>query len=89
VAVKTTSAGIATPLSNLFVGNRFRLNTSDILTSQSYSVIKGNHFMSAGAGATNKVVSTVTLGAATGNNHVVLNYFTNGNADIDPDHGNK
>lgn len=86
-AITCTSTSIAVPLRNRIQNSRFLLNTNDITSSLSYSVISGNHFLTAGAGSTNKVISTTFNSTQGGNNHVTLNYFSNGNADIDPSHG--
>lgn len=82
-----TSTSIAVPLRNRIINSRFYANTNDLASSQSYSVISGNQFMSAGSGATNKVVSTTYNAVAGGNNHVTLNFFSNTEAQIAPGNG--
>lgn len=76
-AIKGISTGIAVPLGWQIVGNRFQQNLNDVKMSLSYGMVSENHFMTAGAGATNKVVSTTFVAAQGGNNHVTQNVFTN------------
>ena len=69
------------------VNNTFRLNTNDVKMSLNYSRIRENRFMTAGSGATNKVISTTFISAQGGNNHILLNQFTNTEAQIAPGSG--
>lgn len=68
-------------------GNRFQQNTNDIKMSLSYSRIQNNGFMTAGSGSTNKVISTTFISTQGGNNHILLNQFTNTEAGIAPGSG--
>jgi hypothetical protein len=86
-AITCTSTAIAVPLRNRIQNSRFLLNTNDIATSLSYSVIANNQFMTAGSGATNKVISTTFNSTQGGNNHITLNQFTNTEAQIAPASG--
>lgn len=76
----TTAADV--PLSWNIQGNRFQQNTNDIKMSLNYAQIQWNNFLTAGAGATNKVVQTNFLSAQGNNNHVCHNVFTNAAAAI-------
>jgi len=69
------------------VNNTFRLNTNDVKMSLNYSRIRKNRFMTAGSGATNKVISTTFISTQGGNNHILLNQFTNTEAQIAPGSG--
>jgi hypothetical protein len=86
-AILCSSTSIAVPLRNLIEDCLFIGNTNDIKSSLSYGVIRGNHFLTAGAGATNKVISTVANSGQGGNNHVVGNYFSNSEVEIAPGSG--
>lgn len=86
-AITCTSTSIAVPLRNTIRDNQFLLNTNDITSSQSYAVISGNQFMTAGSGSTNKVISTTFNAVQGGNNHITLNYFSNTEAQIAPTSG--
>ena len=55
--------------------------------SLSYGLIRENHFMTAGSGAVNKVVSTVALSGQGNNNHVALNFFHNSAATVQISNG--
>jgi len=81
------STSIAVPLRNRIQDSIFLLNTNDIATSLSYSIIQRNQFLTAGSGATNKVVSTTYNAAQGGNNHITLNVFSNTEAQIAPGSG--
>lgn len=91
-AIKGLNTAAAIPLSwqigakGIF-GNRFQQNVNDITMSLSYGAIENNKFMTAGAGATNKVISTTFVSVQGGNNHVLLNQFTNSEAEIAPGSG--
>lgn len=85
--ILNSSTAIAVPLRNKISNNRFYNNTNDIASSLSYSVISGNWFMTAGSGATNKVISTTYVSAQGGNNQVTLNFFNNSEAQIAPGSG--
>lgn len=67
--------------------NRFQQNTNDIKMSLSYGAIENNKFMTAGSGSTNKVISTTFISTQGGNNHILLNQFTNTEAQIAPTSG--
>lgn len=86
-AITCSSTAIAVPLRNTIRGNTFGGNVSDVCTSLSKSVIEGNRFMTAGSGATNKVVSTTFNSAQGGDNFVIGNYFNNTEAQIAPGSG--
>lgn len=72
-------AGIADPLMNAYLNNYFLQNTNDIIIGCSYGRIQGNSFK-------NTTTKKVSLTAG-GHEVVTLNFFDNGNADIDPAHG--
>lgn len=82
-----SSTSIAVPLRNVIRNSRFYLNTNDLASSQNYAIIERNHFMTAGSGATNKVISTTYNAVQGGNNHVFLNQFSNTEAQIAPGSG--
>lgn len=86
IGYAVNSGGIATPYGWVIRNNKFMQNTNDIKMSHSYAVIRENQFMTAGSGSTNKVIST---NAATGggNNQVLLNQFSNTEAQIAPGSG--
>ena len=86
-AITCTSTAIAVPLRNRILNNVFLLNTNDITSSQSYGIIAGNQFMTAGSGGTNKVISTTFNATQGGNNHITLNVFSNTEAQIAPGSG--
>lgn len=86
-AIKGISTGIAVPLGWQIKNSVFNQNTSDIGMSLSYSLIEGNRFMTAGSGATNKVISTTYVSTQGGNNTIVLNVFQNTEAQIAPGSG--
>jgi len=86
-AITCSSTAIAVPLRNRISNSRFYLNTNDIASSQSYGIISGNQFMTAGSGGTNKVISTTYNAVQGGNNHITLNWFTNTEAQIAPASG--
>lgn len=67
--------------------NNFRLNTNDVKMSLNYSRILRNRFMTAGSGATNKVISTTFISTQGGNNFVIDNQFNNTEAQIAPGSG--
>lgn len=81
------STSNAVPLSWKIQNNKFQQNTNDIKMSLSYAQILGNRFLTAGAGATNKVISTTFLSTQGGNNQVLLNFFNNTEAQIAPGTG--
>lgn len=86
-AITCSGTGIAVPLRNTIRRNKFLLNTNDIATSLSYSLIEKNRFFTAGSGATNKVVSTTYNSVQGGDNLVLLNVFNNTEAEIAPGNG--
>lgn len=81
-AIKGISTGIAVPTGWVIEDNEFRENLNDIKMSLTYSTITRNKHHTAGAGATNKIVSTVAISAQGGYNLVVLNHFNNAVAAI-------
>lgn len=85
--ITCSSTAIAVPLRNRIQNSRFMLNTNDIASSQSYGIISGNQFMTAGSGATNKVISTTYNAVQGGYNHITLNVFSNTEAQIAPGSG--
>jgi hypothetical protein len=72
-------AGIADPLENRYLRNYFHQNTNDIVIGCSYGLIQGNRFK-------NTTTQKVDLTAG-GHEVVVLNFFDDNAADIDPAHG--
>lgn len=86
-AIKCLSTSKAVPLAWEILDNWFAQNTNDIVSSLSYSYILRNQFMTAGAGAVNKVISTTFNAVQGGNNHVCLNQFSNAEAEIAPGSG--
>jgi len=72
-------AGIATPLTHQYLRNFFNQNTNDIVIGCSYGIIQGNRFK-------NTTTQKVDLTAG-GHEIVVLNFFDDNAADIDPAHG--
>lgn len=65
----------------------FWQNTNDIKMSLNYSLLQNNQHMTAGSGATNKVVSTVAVSGQGQNNKVVLNFFHNSAATVQISNG--
>ncbi len=86
-AILGLSTGNRVPSNNLYEFNRFSQNTNDIKMSLNYATIQKNDFLTAGSGATNKVISTTFLSAQGGNNHILLNQFSNTEAEIAPGSG--
>lgn len=86
-AILSISTAAAVPLDWAIRHNKFFQNTNDVKMSLSYSLIRRNSFMTAGSGATNKVISTTFLATQGGNNHILLNQFTNTEAQIAPGSG--
>lgn len=86
-AIKCLGTSTAIPLAWNIERNWFAQNTNDIAMSLSYSTIISNQFMTAGSGATNKVVSTTYVSTQGGNNHIFLNSFSNSEAEIAPGNG--
>lgn len=86
-AIKGLNTAAAIPLSWLIENCRFQQNTNDITMSLSYGIIQRNHFMTAGSGVTNKVISTTFVSVQGGNTHVFLNMFSNTEAQIAPANG--
>jgi hypothetical protein len=82
-----TSTAIAIPLRWTIRDNAFEGNTNDIAMSLSKSVIKDNTFLTAGSGATNKVISTTYVSTQGGNNTVAGNVFNNTEVQIAPGNG--
>jgi len=80
VAIKgIAGAGIADPLRHQYLNNYFLQNTNDIVIGCSYGVIQGNRFK-------NTTTQKVDLTAG-GHESVLLNFFDDAHADIDPAHG--
>lgn len=86
-AILSLGTAAAVPLSWLIEDSRFQQNTNDVKMSLSYAIIQRNKFMTAGSGATNKVISTTFIGTQGGNNHILLNQFTNTEAQLAPASG--
>lgn len=86
-AILSLNTGAAVPLGWIIQHSRFSQNTNDVKMSLSYAQILWNRFMTAGSGATNKVISTTFISAQGGNNHILLNQFTNTEAQIAPGSG--
>lgn len=76
-AILSLNTAAAVPLSWLIESSRFQQNTNDIKMSLSYAIIRKNRFLTAGSGATNKVISTTFIAAQGGNNLVTLNHYNN------------
>ena len=77
-ALLSISTANSVPLLWFIKNNKFQTNLNDIKMSLSYATIHKNRFMTAGAGATNKVIHTTFIAAQGGNNHVAIhNVFTN------------
>jgi hypothetical protein len=85
--VKGISTGIAVPLGWIIQDCKFMSNLNDVKMSLSFGIVQRNKFMTAGSGATNKVVSTTAVAVQGGNNHVLLNQFTNTEVQIAPGSG--
>jgi hypothetical protein len=66
---------------------RFQGNLNDIKMSLNFSNIEYNRFYTAGAGATNKVISDTFIAAQGGGNLITLNQFNNTEAQIAPGSG--
>lgn len=86
-AILALGTGVRVPAGNQYINNRFALNTNDIKMSLLTSLIQWNKFMTAGSGATNKVVSTTFIAAQGGNNFIIDNQFNNTEAEIAPGSG--
>lgn len=86
-AILALGTGTRVPQNNIYEDNIFNQNTNDIKMSLNYSVIRRNSFMTAGSGATNKVISDTFISAQGGNNHILLNQFSNTEAEIAPGSG--
>lgn len=76
-ACLSLNTAAAVPLGWAIESNRFQQNTNDIKMSLSYAIIRKNRFLTAGSGATNKVISTTFIAAQGGNNLVTLNHYNN------------
>jgi hypothetical protein len=81
-----SSTSIAVPTRNQILNNEFYGNDDDIETSLIWSTIQGNRFHTAGDG-THTVINSASNAGQGSNNIIDLNWFNNGNADIDPAHG--
>jgi hypothetical protein len=86
-AVLSLNTAAAVPLDWNINNNKFFQNTNDIKMSLSYASIVSNQFLTAGSGATNKVISTTFISTQGGNNKLVLNFFNNTEAQIAPGSG--
>lgn len=86
-AILSLSTANAVPLSWHIHHNVFRQNTNDVKMSLSRALIQWNSFMTAGSGATNKVVSTTFISTQGGNNFIIDNQFNNTEAQIAPGSG--
>lgn len=73
--LKGTSTSVRVPYSWIIQNNEFFGNTNDIAMSLNDSTIEANKFHTAGAGATNKVISTTFVSAQGARNKVILNFF--------------
>ena len=74
-AILGLSTSNAVPSYWEIMNNHFGQNTNDIKMSLAYAAILYNHFHTPGAGATNKVISTIALSGQGSNNVVGSNYF--------------
>lgn len=86
-AILALGTGVRIPQNNVYEDNIFNQNTNDIKMSLSYGVIQRNNFMTAGSGATNKVISTTFISVQGGNNFVIDNQFNNTEGQIAPASG--
>ena len=86
-AILSLNTAAAIPLSWMISDCRFQQNTNDVKMSLSYGIIRRSNFMTAGSGATNKVISTTFISTQGGNNHILLNLFSNTEAEIAPGSG--
>lgn len=86
-AMLSVATGAAVPFSWNIHDNIFNQNTNDIKMSLNWSTIQRNNFMTAGSGATNKVISTTFISAQGGNNFIIDNQFNNTEAQIAPGSG--
>lgn len=90
-AIKSLNTAAAVPLGwqigRQGQGNRFQQNLNDIKMSLSYGAIENNKFMTAGSGATNKIISDTFISTQGGNNHILLNQFSNTEAELAPGSG--
>lgn len=86
-AILSLNTAKAMPLMWEIVDNSFAQNTNDVKMSLSYGQILRNRFLTAGSGATNKVISTTFIAVQGGNNQVLLNQFNNTEAQIAPGSG--
>lgn len=85
--ILSLNTAAAIPLGWNIRKNRFQQNTNDVKMSLSYAAIRENIFMTAGSGATNKVISTTFIAVQGGNNFVIDNQFKNTEAEIAPASG--
>lgn len=81
-AIKGLNTGNAVPSYWQIKNSLFGQNTNDIKMSLAYALIQGNTFQTPGAGATNKVISTIALSAQGSNNAVVNNFFNDAAAGV-------
>lgn len=86
-AILSLNTAAAVPLDWLIQNNKFFQNTNDIKMSLSYARIMKNQFLTAGSGATNKVVSSTFIATQGGNNFIIDNQFNNTEAQIAPGNG--
>ena len=85
--VLSLNTAAAIPLDWKIIYNKFFQCTNDIKMSLSYALLQYNRHMTAGSGATNKVVSTTFIAVQGGNNFVIDNQFNNTEAQIAPGSG--
>lgn len=81
-ALLSLNTAAAVPQDWLVLQSYFRGNLNDIKMSLNFSKILWNSFLTAGSGATNKVVQTNFIAVQGNNNHVNHNGFTNTAAQI-------
>jgi len=82
-ALLSLSTAAAIPLAWHVLRNRFQQNTHDIRMSLSYALIELNKFMTAGAGG-HVVINDTFIAVQGGNNHILLNQFSNSEAEVAP-----
>lgn len=82
-ALLSLNTGAAVPLAWLIELSQFQQNTNDIRMSLSYASILKNRFMTAGAGG-HVVINDTFIAVQGGNNQILLNQFSNTEAEIAP-----
>lgn len=86
-AILSLNTAAAIPLGWRILGNQFFGNLNDVKMSLTSALIQWNKFMTAGSGATNKVVSTTFISVQGGSNFIIDNQFNNTEAQIAPASG--